>query len=80
MLDEYSMEQLKNLSDSQLKELISVIAQAAGADGRKAAALLSNTETLRKTISGMTPAQADSFIRAAGKERSEDIYRIISGR
>ncbi len=80
MLDEYSMEKLKNLSDSQLKELISVIAQAAGADGNKAASLLSNTDTLRKTISGMTPSQAEGFIRAAGKERSEEIYRIISGR
>lgn len=80
MLDEYSMEKLKNLSDSQLKELISVIAQAAGADGSKAAALMSNTDSLKQTIAGMTPAQADTFIRAAGREKSEEIYRIISGR
>lgn len=80
MLDKRDMENLKNLSDSQLRELITVIAQAAGADGRKAASLLSNTESLRKTIEGMSPAQAEMFIRAAGKERSEEIYRIISGR
>lgn len=80
MLDKKDMENLKNLSDSQLRELISVIAQAAGADGRKAASLLSNTDTLRKTIEGMSPAQAEGFIRAVGKERSEEIYRIISGR
>ena len=80
MLDEKSMKNLKNLSDSQLRELISVIAQAAGADGGKAAALMSNTESLKKTIAGMSPAQADGFIRAAGKDRSEEIYRIIMGR
>ncbi len=80
MLDEKSMQNLKNLSDSQLRELITIIAQAAGADGRKAAALMSNTEDLRRTISSMSPAQADGFIRAAGKDRSEEIYRIILGR
>ncbi len=80
MLDEKSMQNLKNLSDSQLRELITIIAQAAGADGGKAAALMSNTEDLRRTISGMSPAQADGFIRAAGKDRSEEIYRIILGR
>ena len=80
MLDEKSMENLKNMSDTQLRELITVIAQAAGADGGKAAALLSNTEVLRRTIATMSPAQADGFIRAAGKDRSEEIYRIIMGR
>ncbi len=80
MLDKKDMENLKNLSDSQLRELIAVIAQAAGADGRKAASLLSNTESLRKTIEGMSPAQAEGFLRAAGKERTDEIYRIISGR
>ena len=74
------MENLKSLSDSRLHELITVIAQAAGADGRKAASLLSNTDSLRKSLENMSPAQADAFIRAAGKERSEEIYRIISGR
>ena len=68
MLDEKSMENLKNLSDTQLRELITVIAQAAGADGGKAAALLSNTESLRRTIATMSPAQAEGFIKAAGKD------------
>ncbi|MBR6507259.1 MAG: hypothetical protein IKT37_06630 [Clostridia bacterium] len=80
MLDEKSMENLKNMSDTQLRELITVIAQAAGADGGKAAALLSNTEVLRRTIATMSPAQAEGFIKAAGKDKSEEIYRIIMGR
>ena len=66
MLDKKDMENLKSLSDSQLRELITVIAQAAGADGRKAASLLSNTDSLRKSLENMSPAQADAFIRAAG--------------
>lgn len=80
MLDEKSMENLKNMSDAQLRQLVSVIAQAAGADGSKAAALLSNTDALRRTIATMSPAQAEGFIKAAGKDKSEEIYRIIMGR
>lgn len=80
MLDEKSMENLKNMSDAQLRQLVSVIAQAAGADGGKAAALLSNTDALRRTIATMSPAQAEGFIKAAGKDKSEEIYRIIMGR
>ena len=80
MLDEKSMENLKNMSDAQLRQLVSVIAQAAGADGGKAAALLSNTDVLRQTIATMSPAQAEGFIKAAGKDKSEEIYRIILGR
>ena len=80
MLDEKSMENLKNMSDAQLRQLVSVIAQAAGADGGKAAALLSNTDVLRRTIATMSPAQAEGFIKAAGKDKSEEIYRIIMGR
>lgn len=80
MLDEKSMENIKNMSDAQLRQLVSVIAQAAGADGGKAAALLSNTDALRRTIATMSPAQAEGFIKAAGKDKSEEIYRIILGR
>lgn len=80
MLDEKSMENLKNMSDAQLRQLVSVIAQAAGADGGKAAALLSNTDALRRTMATMSPAQAEGFIKAAGKDKSEEIYRIILGR
>lgn len=80
MLDEKSMENLKNMSDAQLRQLVSAIAQAAGADGGKAAALLSNTDALRRTIATMSPAQAEGFIKAAGKDKSEEIYRIILGR
>lgn len=80
ILDQKTMENLKNLSDSQLRELVTVIAQAAGVDGRKAAALFSNTNELKKTLSQMDPSQAEALIRTAGKEKSEEIYRIISGR
>ncbi len=80
MLNEKDMQSFKNLSDEQLRSLVSVIASAAGADGKKAAALASNTDALRQTVSQLSPAQAESFIKAAGKDKAEEIYRIISGR
>jgi hypothetical protein len=80
MLEEKYGDNLKNLSDTQLRELVSLIAQAAGADSKKAAYLLGDTDMLRKVISAMSPKQAEDLLKTAGKEKSEEIYRILNGR
>ena len=80
MLEEKYGDNLKNLSDTQLRELVLLIAQASGADTKKAAYLLGDTDTLRKVISAMSPKQAEDLLRTTGKEKSEEIYRILNGR
>ncbi len=68
---------LANLDDRQLAGLITQIAAAMGADGRKAAVLLSNMDGLRSSLRDMTPQQAKMLLDRAGEEKSREIYDLI---
>ncbi len=80
MLDNESYERLKKLSDSDFRALILRIAEAAGADAQKTAAMIASSSSLKSTLASMSREDAERFIESAGRERSEEIYRIISGR
>ncbi|MGM9658719.1 MAG: hypothetical protein ACI3W9_07020 [Eubacteriales bacterium] len=80
MLDNESYERLKKLSDSDFRALILRIAEAAGADAQKTAAMIASSSSLKSTLASMSREDAERFIESAGRERSEKIYRIISGR
>lgn len=80
MLDNESYERLKKLSDSDFRALILRIAEAAGADAQKTAAMIASSSSLKSTLASMSKEDAERFIESAGRERSEEIYRIISGR
>lgn len=80
MLDNESYERLKKLSDSDFRALILRIAEAAGADAQKTAAMIASSSSLKSNLASMSREDAERFIESAGRERSEEIYRIISGR
>lgn len=80
MLDNESYERLKKLSDSDFRALILRIAEAAGADAQKTAAMIASSSSLKSNLASMSKEDAERFIESAGRERSEEIYRIISGR
>lgn len=80
MLDNESYERLKKLSDSDFRALILRIAEAAGADAQKTAAMIASSSSLKSSLTSMSREDAERFIESAGRERSEEIYRIISGR
>lgn len=80
MLDNESYERLKKLSDSDFRALILRIAEAAGADAQKTAAMIASSSSLKSSLASMSREDAERFIESAGRERSEEIYRIISGR
>lgn len=80
MLDNEAYERLKKLSDSDFRALILRIAEAAGADAQKTAAMIASSSSLKSNLASMSREDAERFIESAGRERSEEIYRIISGR
>ncbi len=76
-LDKSSLDRLISLDDKTLGELTKQIAQAAGADSKKTANLLENLDFVRNALSRMTPSEAESIIKSAGKEKSDQIFSII---
>lgn len=71
---------IKKLDDSQFKVLISEIANAAGADPLKTAALLRDTGTLREILNDMTAEEAQNLINKVGKGKAESILKDLEGR
>ncbi len=68
---------LRQLNDRQLADLVEQIASAAGADCQKTAELLGNIDSLRGSLSQLTPEQAEMFLNQAGEDKSRAIYEIL---
>lgn len=68
---------LSALSDEKLKELIEEIGAAVGVSAKKTEALTGNLSGVRKTVSGMSEAEAKRLIESAGKDKANQIYEAI---
>lgn len=77
-IDENTINRLMALDDDSLREIIKKIASAAGADPVKAERMSADIGGIKKTISRMTPSDAERFINIAGKDKSEEILRMIN--
>ena len=73
-IDRRSIDRLASLDDE------SFIASAAGADTRKAQALLSDTALIKRRLASMTPEDAEKLISGAGEEKAEEILRVLRER
>lgn len=78
-IDNNTLRNLLALDDESLKSIIKQISVAAGADPNKTEAFMSDISGLKNTLAKMSPREAEKLLNAAGKERSEEILRIIKG-
>ncbi|MBQ3229869.1 MAG: hypothetical protein IJO64_02560 [Clostridia bacterium] len=79
-LDRRSLEKLLSLDNNSFAELAKTIAEAAGADKAKAEALANNPELLKRRLSRVTPEEAQQLIDSAGREKSEQITKMLRER
>lgn len=77
--DETTRSRLLAMSDDELKALIGAICEAAGADKNKAAILQCNVGGVRNAFSNMSAADAEKLLQSVGKDRADEIARILRG-
>ena len=70
---------LLSLPDDQLTILIRQISGALGADRQKTDAFVNDLPSLRVMFSKMSPKDAEKLLSIAGREKSEEILKIITG-
>lgn len=79
-LDRRSLEKLLSLDNESFSELAKTIAEAAGADKSKAEAMANNPELLKRRLSRVTAEEAQQLIDSAGREKSEQITKMLRER
>ena len=75
--DNMTKEKLLAMDNKSLAELIGRISTAIGADQRKTGALLSDLDGLKKQFAKLSAADAEKLLSMAGKEKSEQILRML---
>jgi hypothetical protein len=79
-LDRRQLDRILSMDDESFALLARTIAEAAGANKMKTEMLLSNPELLKRRISGLTAEEAHALIDSAGREKSEEILRLLRER
>ncbi len=77
--DETTRQHLLAMTDAELKNLIGAICEAAGADKNRAAILQSNVGGLRNAFSNMSASDAEKLLQSVGKDKADEIARILRG-
>lgn len=77
--DETTRSRLLAMNDAELKKLIGAICEAAGGDKNKAAILQSNIEAVRNAFSNMSASDAEKLLQSVGKDKADEIARILRG-
>ena len=77
--DERTKEKLLSMDNRSLQELISKISVAVGADEQKTRSLMGDIDKIKKQFARLTPQEADKLLSMAGREKSEQILRMIEG-
>ena len=75
---EDSIKGLAALSDDKLQGLVGDIVNALGVEPRKAMGL--NLDRVRATLENISDEEAKKLIERAGKDKAEEIYRVIQRR
>ena len=79
-LDRRQLDRILSMDDESFALLARTIAEAAGANKMKTEMLLSNPELLKRRILGLTAEEARALIDSAGREKSEEILRLLRER
>ncbi len=78
--DRRQLDRILSMDDESFATLARSIASAAGASKMKTEMMLSNPELLKRRIAGMTAEEAQALIDSAGREKSEEILRLLRER
>lgn len=78
--DRNQMDKLLSMDDESFCELARTVAEAAGAGKMKTEALLNNPDLLKRRIAQLSEQEAQSLIDAAGREKSEEILKMLRKR
>ena len=79
-IDRKQLEKILSMDNESFSSLARSIASAAGANRFKTEAMLSNPDMLKQRIASITSDEAQQLINAAGKEKSEEIMRLLRDR
>ncbi|HAN21424.1 MAG: hypothetical protein A2Y15_09300 [Clostridiales bacterium GWF2_36_10] len=77
--DNDTLRRLVNLDDESFRNIIRQISAAAGADSAKTESFITDVRGIKQSLSRMSPEQAEKILNSAGKEKSDQILRIING-
>lgn len=78
--DKNQLERLLSLDDESFKALTKTIAEAAGASKSKTEAMLNNPDLLKRRLSSLSESEANQILMSAGREKSEEILRMLRER
>ncbi|MBO5869354.1 MAG: hypothetical protein J6Q89_01265 [Clostridia bacterium] len=78
--DREQLDKLLSMDNDNFVALARTIAEAAGANKMKTEVLLANPDVLKRRISQMTPQEAREMVDSAGKEKGEEIMRMLRER
>ncbi|MBQ8895472.1 MAG: hypothetical protein IKM32_04900 [Clostridia bacterium] len=78
--DRRQLEKLLSMDDESFAALARSIASAAGASKMKTEMMLSNPDALKRRIASVSAEDAQKLIDSAGKEKSEEILRLLRER
>lgn len=78
--DKKQLERLLSLDDESFRTLTKTIAEAAGASKSKTEALLKNPQMLKQHLSSLSQNEANQILNSAGREKSEEILRMLRER
>ena len=78
--DREQLDKLLSMDNENFVALARTIAEAAGANKMKTEVLLANPDVLKRRISQMTPQEARGIVDSAGKEKGEEIMRMLRER
>lgn len=79
-IDRNSIDRILAMDDDSLKRLALEIADAAGADRRRAEKLTANLDRVRAMISGMTPQEIEKLTSSIDREKSREIAEALRAR
>ena len=78
--DRRQLDKLLSLDDESFKALAKTIAEAAGASKAKTEAMLNNPDIVKKRLSSISETEAKELLNSAGREKSEEILRMLRER
>lgn len=79
-VDRGSIDRILALDDKTLRELAQSIAQASGAQGKRAQKLVNDVGFLREKLARLSVRDAQRLVEAAGEEKSGEIARLLRER
>ncbi len=71
MLNESNMEQIRRLSDDELKKKLDAAARAGNVRSEKLKEALRDTGKVREILSGMTADDVTRFLRIIGRDKAQ---------